>query len=192
MNMLRLLLTACAIFLATSTYAQAPAGGVLCCDQTNDAVVAVVDGEHVRMSDLEQYSRSGDPLKIFLLNQQLRDPREQLAQDSEDQRVLQHEAQRQHLTVTRLLEQLSIAPVTEPEIEKTLGQINAQRGPDRPPLPLDHEARQLIVSYLIGQKTAAARGLLIQNLKRAANGNTALPPCDCASCRLARQIGLGK
>ena len=192
MNMMRLVLTACAISLATSTYAQAPTGGVLCCDHISDAVVAVVDGERVKMSGLEQYSRSGDPLKIFLLNQQLRDPREQLVQDSEDQRVLQHEAERQHVTVTQLLEKLSIAPVTEAQVEKTLGQINAQRGPDRPQLELDHEARQLIVSYLIGQKTAAARGLLIQNLKRAANGNTALPSCDCASCRLARQIGLGR
>src|SRR5436190_16464726 len=120
MNMMRLVLTACAIFLATSTYAQAPTGGVLCCDHISDAVVAVVDGEQVKMSGLEQYSRSGDPLKIFLLNQQLRDPREQLVQDSEDQRVLQHEAERQHVTVTQLLEKLSIAPVTEAQIEKTL------------------------------------------------------------------------
>src|SRR3954471_22436499 len=183
MKMMRLSLIGCAMLLTSNTYAQEPTRSVLCCDHSNDAVVAVVEGEHVRMSDLDQYSRSTDPVKIFLLNQQLRDPREQVLQESADERLLEREAERQHLTVTQLVENLFVAPVTEDEIETILEQINAQPRANRPHVKLDVPARQLAESYLIGQKRAAARGLLVQKLKTTANGHITLPLCDCASCR---------
>src|SRR4051812_13565844 len=98
MTVMRLSLIGCVLFATSTARAQEPTRSVLCCDRSNDAVVAVVEGEHVRMSDLDQYSRSTDPIKIFLLNQQLRDPREQVLQDSVDERLLEREAERQNLT----------------------------------------------------------------------------------------------
>src|SRR3712207_1727931 len=80
---------------ATDTSGWYPGGGA-------DMIVARVNGEAIRLSDLDAYSRRADPKALFHLNQQLFDFREQMLEGLVGERLLAQAAERQGLAVEEL------------------------------------------------------------------------------------------
>jgi protein-disulfide isomerase len=94
-------------------------------------VVAVVDGEVIHLSDVETFSHSRDPKKLFQLNQQLYDFRESMLGLMLGERLLKLEAEKAGMTVEELLDaRLTVEPVTEGEVQEVInrqppGALNA-------------------------------------------------------------------
>ena len=84
-------------------------------------IAAVIDGEVIRMSEVEEYSRTKDPKKLFQLNQQLFEFRESMLSLMLGERLLKLEADKAGLTVEAFLDQtLVVEPVTEEEIQDVI------------------------------------------------------------------------
>jgi hypothetical protein len=87
----------------------------------SDTIVAVVEGESIHLSDVESFSRTKDPKKLFQLNQQLYDFRESMLGLMLGERLLKLEAEKAGVTVEELLErQLTVEPVTETEVQEVI------------------------------------------------------------------------
>jgi protein-disulfide isomerase len=87
----------------------------------SETVVAVVDGEAITLADVEAFSNTRDPKKLFQLNQQVFEFRESMLGLMLGERLLKLEAQKARLTVEELLEKrLKIEPVTDAEIQEVL------------------------------------------------------------------------
>ncbi len=79
-----------------------------------DTIIAVVDGQAIPLRDLEAYSRTKDPKRLFQLNQQLFEFRESMLNLMLGERLLKLEAEKTGVSVETLLERkLKIEPVTE-------------------------------------------------------------------------------
>jgi protein-disulfide isomerase len=86
-----------------------------------ETIVAVVDGEAIQLSQVEEYSRTKDPKKLFQLNQQLFEMRESMLGLMLGERLLKLEAEKANLTVDELLEQrLKFEPVTDAEVQEVI------------------------------------------------------------------------
>jgi protein-disulfide isomerase len=123
-----------------------------------DTIIAVIDGEAIRLSDLETYSSTRDPKKLFQLNQQLYDFRESMLQLMLGERLLALEAKAAGVSIEELLEQrLTIEPVTEREIQEVIG-----RGPEG----VIDAARvaPLVKEYLEQRKRSEARARYVRDL----------------------------
>ena len=123
-----------------------------------DTIVAIVDGEAIQLSDVEAYSRTKDPKKLFQLNQQLFDFRESMLGLMLGERLLKVEADKAKLTVEELLERrLKHEPVTDEEVQEV---INRQPGG-----AIDvGVVTPLIRQYLEERKKEQARALYIADL----------------------------
>jgi protein-disulfide isomerase len=87
----------------------------------SETVVAMVDGEAITIADVEAFSNTKDPKKLFQLNQQVFEFRESMLGLMLGERLLRLEAQKARMTVEELLEQqLKIEPVTDAEIQEVL------------------------------------------------------------------------
>jgi protein-disulfide isomerase len=144
--------------------AQQPAGVPLSIE--DDAIVAIVGGDRIRMRDLDQYARSQDPKKLFQLNQQLFDFRDQMLDQLVGERLLSQEAEHLKISIEQLLaEKLKIEPVTEASVTETFERMNRQQPPAQR-VGLD-VARPMVTMYLEGRKRAEARARYIQELRAA-------------------------
>ena len=123
-----------------------------------DTIVAVVDGESIHLSDVETFSRTKDPKKLFQLNQQLYDFRESMLSLMLGERLLKLEAEKAGVTVEELLaRQLTVEPVTETEVQEV---INRQ-----PPGALDPAlVTPLIKQHLEERKKEQARARYVAEL----------------------------
>lgn len=123
-----------------------------------DSIVAVVDDEIIRLSGLEAYSYTQDPRKLFQLNQQIYEFRQQMLDVMIGERLLKADALKANLTVDQLLEQrLKVDRVTEAEIQETYSRAG-QSSIDLA------TARPMIVKFLEDRKRAEARERYIQEL----------------------------
>ena len=122
-----------------------------------DTVVAVIDGEVIRLSDVDAYSRVRDPKKLFQLNQQLFEFRESMLGLMLGERLLKLEADHAGLTVEEFLERtLTVEPVTDQEIQAVI---------DRQPGTLDVAlVTPLVRQYLQERKREEARSRYIADL----------------------------
>jgi len=126
----------------------------------DDTPVAIIDGEIVRMRDLEAYSKAQDPKKLWQLNQQVYEFRLKMLDTMLGERLLVMAAKDAQLTVDELLtKNLTIEPVTEEAIEAVYNDApNASR--------LDLiTSRPLIRKFLEDQRLATARANYIERLK---------------------------
>jgi protein-disulfide isomerase len=166
----RCVIVAGMIVFAAATATAQPTDAVLCCSPDDDTVVAIVDNEHIRMRDLDAHSRSKDARKLFQLNQQLYDFREEMLEDLMGERLLAQEAARLGVSVDILLrDHLKVEPVTEADILETFDRVNNQTEPGVPQQPVTLEiARPMIVSYLEGRRRSEARSRYIQSLRKEA------------------------
>ncbi len=168
-TLLRLLVFAAATTLAsTPAFAQPGHTVIYCCSPNDDTVVAVVDGEPIRMRDLDAYSRTQDPRKLFQLNQQLYDLQAQLLDDLLGERLLEQEAARQNMTVEQLVRRIpgiSVAPPSEDDIVTEYHRLTATRPSSAPPLD---SVRPMIKMYLEGQRSNVVRRAFIKTLKEKA------------------------
>jgi hypothetical protein len=156
--------------LGAATATAQPTDAVLCCSPDDDTVVAIVDNKRIRIRDLDVHSRSKDPWKIFELNAQLHDPREELLDNLENERALAEEAARLHVSVDVLLRNhLKVEPVTEADILEAFDDLNTQAASGEPPQDISLvDARPMIVSLLEGGRWSEARGRYIQGLRKEA------------------------
>jgi len=124
----------------------------------HDTVVAVVDGEAIQLNDLEAYSRTRDPKKLFQLNQQLFEFREGMLGLMLGERLLKLEAQKARMTVDEFLDRhLEVDAVTEREVEEVLSR--------QPSAAMDATVvRPLIRQYLQDRKREEARTRYINQL----------------------------
>ena len=128
-----------------------------------EAIVAIVDGEHIALKDLDVYSRKADPRRLFLLNQQLQESRG-LFDRLSDERLIEAEAARAGTTVSELLnERLRVEPVTDAEILQAFKRIR-----ERQPGLTYKQMLPVLRPYLQGQHKADARAKFIRELKQAA------------------------
>jgi hypothetical protein len=129
-----------------------------------DTIVATVDGQRIQPSDVDAYSRTADARQLFLLNRQLQDPRRDVVESLNDERLLNAEAARLGTTTSRLLsERLKPARVTDAEILHTFEQIKAQQSS----VSYD-EMLPLIRTQLQGMHRSQALAAYVRDLKRAA------------------------
>jgi hypothetical protein len=136
-----------------------------CCDAPPDAVVAIIDGESVSARDVEAYSRTADARQLFLLNSQLQDPRLSLLDNVNDDLLLEREAARLGMAVSRLLQKrLVVRPVTDAEIRQTFNRVT-----DQHPAATYAHMEPVIRAFLEGQRTAEARAKYVKELKKAAS-----------------------
>ncbi len=155
-----LLVVAPSFLVASAVLAQA----VPCCTPNPDAVVAVIDGEHVRVRDLDVYSHTNDARALFLLNRQLSDSRGEILRSADEERLLDAEASRLGKTVRQLLkERLPVRPVTDAAIRRMVNRIRAEH----PDARYD-ELRSTVRRFLEGQGHAEARARYLRELKQAA------------------------
>jgi protein-disulfide isomerase len=123
-----------------------------------DTIIAVIDGEVIRLSDLEAYSSTRDPKKLFQLNQQLYDFRENMLELMLGERLLAIEAKAADMSVDELLDRrLKIEAVTEQEIQEVIN-----RGPEG----VIDAARvaPLVKEYLEQRKRSEARARYVRDL----------------------------
>lgn len=157
-----LLVGAASLILGQNVMAQA-LGSIPCCAAAPDAVAAVIDGESVRVRDLDAYSRTDDPRKLFLLNRQLQDSRRELLDNVNDELLLEAEAARHGKTVSRLLqERLKVERVTDAAILRTFERIKEQQ-----PTISYEQMQPTIRMFLEGQLRAKAKAAYIKELKQA-------------------------
>src|SRR5882672_7073393 len=71
----------------------------------DDTPVALIDGETILMRDLDAYSQSQDPRKVFQLNQQLYEFRQKMLDMMLGERLLNMEAKAAKLGVDQLVAQ---------------------------------------------------------------------------------------
>ena len=162
---LRLVLLVGAVSVLPGPWVMAQTPGWLpCCAAASDAVVAVIDGESVRVPDLDTYSRTADPRTLFLLNRQLRDPRSDMLRTFNEELVLEAEAARRGQTVRQLLnERLVVKPVSDAAILRILERIHEEH-----PAVSDNEILPVIRMFLEGQLRSEATARYVKELKRAA------------------------
>ena len=162
---LRLVLLVGAVSLLAGHRATAQNPELLpCCAADPDAVIAVIDGERVRVRDLDGYSRTNDPRALFLMNRQLSDPRVDLLRSVDEERLLEAEAARAGRAVSQLLkERLRVTPVTDAAVRRLFERIR-----DQQPGATYGEMRPVIRMFLEGQLRAEARGRYLRDLQRAA------------------------
>lgn len=134
-----------------------------CCAAGPDATAAVVDGESIKFRDLAGYSRTAEPRRLFLLNQQLQDARRGLLDSLSDERLLEAEAARAGTTVSELLNHLKVEPVTDAEILHTFKQIKEQQ-----PAVTYKQMLPVLRMYLQGRHRADAKARFFVGLKQAA------------------------
>jgi protein-disulfide isomerase len=167
----RVLIVGLIAVVASSSEAQQPDGVRV--NNEDDAIVAIVDGERIRMRDLDQYARSQDPKKLFQLNQQLFDFRDQMLDQLVGERLLAQEAERLKTSIEQLLaEKLRIEPVTEASVTETFERMNSQQPPAQR-VGLD-VARPVITMYLEGRKRTEARARYIQERRAATSAKKQL------------------
>jgi protein-disulfide isomerase len=124
----------------------------------HDTIVAVVDGEVIRLSDLDSYSQTTDPKKLFQLNQQLYDFRESMLGLMLGERLLALEARAAQTSVDELLAQrLKVEPVTEQEIQEVIS-----RSPEG--AVIAPRVAPLVRQYLEDRKWAEARARYVREL----------------------------
>ena len=123
-----------------------------------DTIVAVVDGESIHLSDVETFSRTKDPKRLFQLNQQLYDFREAMLGLMLGERLLKLEAERAGTTVDELLErELTVEPVTDTEVREVIDR--------QPPGSLDPAlTTPLIRKHLEERKREQARARYVADL----------------------------
>jgi len=134
-----------------------------------DTIVAVVDGQTIQLRDLEAFSRTKDPKKLFQLNQQLFEFRESMLNLMLGERLLKLEAEKTGLSVDALLERnLKIEPVTDAEINEILArQPNLDRAVITPLVRQfledrkKEEARTRYIAELIAQARKNPKALVI-------------------------------
>jgi protein-disulfide isomerase len=129
----------------------------------DDAVVAVVDGQPIKLSEVDAFSRNQDPRKLFEMNQQLHELRETALKELVGERLLAAAAAKHGLTVEGLLDRAIPTPsVTETEI---LEVFNSGRSKN----PMDFESsKPLIVRFLQDKKRKDARAKFVEHLKQEA------------------------
>ena len=161
---LRLILLATAASFALCQAARAQTSqSNRCCVAPSDAVIAIIDGESVRVRDIEAYSRTADPRQLFLLNHQLQDPRRSLLDNLNDEHLLEREAARLSKTVSQLLEErLHVTPVTDAEILRAFKQIAEQH-----PAITYAGMAPVLRMFLEGQRKSVAKARYVKELKKA-------------------------
>lgn len=123
-----------------------------------DTIAAVIDDETITLADVEAFSRTKDPRKLFQLNQQLFEFREAMLGLMLGERLLKAEADRAKTTVENLLARvLTVQPVTEADIQEVLNR--------QAPGQVDPAAvSPLIRQFLEDRKKEAARARYIADL----------------------------
>ena len=146
--------------------AQGPAAGADPMKRlANDTPVAMIDGEIIRMRDLDAYSQSQDPRKVFQLNQQLYEFRQKMLDTMLGERLLSMEARTANVTVEQIVAQKAIVQrVTEAEILEMFNRANLQPNPGYPQVDLA-TARPMIARVLEDRKKAEARARYVEQLK---------------------------
>ena len=131
----------------------------------NDAPVAMIDGEIIRIARSDAYSQSQDPRKVFQLNQQLYEFRQKMLDTMLGERLLSMEARTANVTVEQLVTQKAIVQrVTEAEILEMFNRANLQPNPGYPQVDLA-TARPMIAKVLEDRKKAEARARYVEQLK---------------------------
>jgi len=129
-------------------------------DLAPDTVVAVIDGEPIRLSEVTAAVLALDGKRLFSLNQQLHAVREQALNGLIGERLLAREAKNAGMTIEDYVEALPVERVDEKEVELMLAgamQRNNAIHPDK--------LRELIREHLRDQKRQAARRRQIEQLK---------------------------
>lgn len=131
----------------------------------DDTPIAMIDGEIIRMRDLDAYSQSQDPRKVFQLNQQLYEFRQKMLDTMLGERLLAMEAKAANLTVEQLVAQKAVVErVTEAEILEMFNRANLQPNAGYPQIDLA-TARPMIAKVLGERKKAEARARYVEQLK---------------------------
>ena len=120
------------------------------------------------MRDLDAYSRTQDPRKLFQLNQQLYDLQAQMLDDLLGERLLEQEANRQNMTVEQLVRRIpgiSVASPSEAEIVREYQRLTATHPSSAPTLD---SVKPMIKVYLEGQRANLVRRAFIKTLKEQA------------------------
>jgi len=163
-TLLRIMVCAAATTFASTLASAQPPQTVICCSPDGEAVVAIVDGEPIRMRDLDAYSRKQDAQKLFQLNQQLYNVQAQVLDDLLGERLLEQEAIRQNMTVEQLVKTIpgiNVAPPSEADVLREYQRLTANRPLGAPSLD---SMKPLITVYLEGQRSNVARKAFIQTL----------------------------
>ena len=129
-------------------------------DLAPDTVIAVIDGEPIRLSEVTAAALALDGKRLFSLNQQLHAVREQALNGLIGERLLAREAKNAGMTIEDYVEALPVERVDEKEVELMLAgamQRNNAIHPDK--------LRELIREHLRDQKRQAARRRQIEQLK---------------------------
>lgn len=132
---------------------------------SRDTPVAIIDGEIIRLHDLDAYSQLRDPKKVFQLNQQLYEFRQKMLDAMLGDRLLAMEAQAVNLTVDELLARNAIPqPVTEAEVLAIFNRADLQANAGFLQVTFA-TSRAMITKFLEDQKKAEARARYIETLK---------------------------
>ena len=129
-------------------------------DMPPDTVVAIIDGEPVRLSEVTAVALTLDAKRLFSLNQQLHAVRERALGALIGERLLAREAKDAGVTVEELVDALPSEPVNEKEVELIVTeslQRNAAIDPDK--------LRNLVRAHLREQRRQDARRKHIEQLK---------------------------
>ncbi len=138
-----------------------------------ETIGAVVDGDVIRLGDIEAYSQAQDPRKLFQMNQQLYDFRRKMLDVMVGERLLSAEANAAGLTPDQLLEgRLKVEPVSEAEVQALFERRPKPSAPGSGDLDLA-AARPMITRFLAEQKRSEARARYIKALSDKARGGSA-------------------
>ena len=125
-----------------------------------ESVVAVVDGVPIRLNEVDAFSHTKDPKKLFQLNQQLFALREESLSMLVGERLLAREARKERVAVEEYVDGLPVDPIDEKDVETLVAdslQRNAAIDPDK--------LRGLVRQHLLDQKRREARRKRIEELK---------------------------
>ena len=126
----------------------------------SDTVVAVLDGVPIKLSEVDAFSHTKDPRKLFQLNQQLFELREQVLSAMIGERLLAREAQKARMLVDDYVATLPTEPIDEHDVEALVTDALRRNA------AIDSEKLQaLIRDHLRDQKRAEARRKHIEELK---------------------------
>lgn len=125
-----------------------------------DTVVALVDGDEIKLGEIDAFSRVHDPKKVFQLNQQLFELRERALNMMLGERLLAREAAEAGITVDELVATLRVDPIDEREVDVMLEDARRRGAPIA-----SEQLRPMIRDYLRDQKRSAARERRIRQLK---------------------------
>lgn len=154
------LLAAVLVVAATVSVAAQGKKQVACCAPDMEAVVAVVDGRPILMSELEDHSRSRDPRKLLQLSQLLYEFRLEMLGELVNERLLAKEAAHNGVSVDHLLENVKAEPATEADLRAEFDRVQKAPRPDGSPPPTSvrfEDVRPQIAKYVSNQRLAKAR-----------------------------------